>query len=520
MIFGINGLIWLLAAVLLFPAASALAFHSWRRYAERARGQPGHALPRTGPPTPLDQLLQGAQAAHPGANGLAGLFDNADAFAARALSARTAGRSLDLMYYLWRTDLSGWLLLAEIQAAADRGVRIRLLLDDANVQGYDRVFLALSQHPLIEVRLFNPIRNRGHVLRRWFEIALGISRYNRRLHCKAWIADGRMAIIGGRNIGDTYFGATRYGRAGARQRVSRDADLLVAGPLVAEIETLFDSYWNMGLVLPILALWPKFRFSPRRFRKQLAQRANSVTARAFYTRALAGRKAGDILADNLHWTGTARVLADPPDKAYGQRKGPWMAEQVHAILDRAEHEVRLITPYFVPGAVGLSALRGLLRRGVRVSLLTNALAASDNVIVHGAYRRYRGALLAAGAQIFEFAPPAAKRRQRDVLHSKVFVIDGRQAIVGSLNFDMRSAHTNSEIGILFEQPDLLAELIRIFDQDTCPGHAYGLSIRDGAIEWSVARDGLPKVMRVEPEANILWRSVSWMVGRLPIHSWL
>jgi putative cardiolipin synthase len=514
---GLVGLIWLLVAAALALGASGLAYRSWRRYAKRARGAPGCALPRTGPPTPLDQLFDGPEGAHPGKNGLAGLFDNADAFAARALSARNAGRSLDLMYYMWETDLAGWLLLRDIQAAANRGVRVRLLLDDANVQGYDLTFLALNQHPLIEVRLFNPIRNRSNRMMRWLEIALGMSRFNRRLHCKAWIADGRMAIIGGRNIGDTYFGD---GRAGVRHRTSRDADLLAVGPLVSEIEGLFDSYWNMGLVLPILALWPKFHISPRHFRKQLARRANDATARAFLAKTVAGRDAAAVLAGKLHWTDTASVLADPPTKAYGQQTRPWMAEQVHAVLNEAEQEVQLVTPYFVPGAKGLAVLRGLLRRGVKVSLLTNSLAASDNVFVHGAYRRYRGPLLAAGAQIFEFAPPERNGRKREVLHSKAFLIDRRKAIVGSLNFDMRSADTNAEMGIMFEEPALVAELLAIFETDAGLESAYAVSIDRGAACWAVSRPGLPKVMRVEPEASILWRSISWVVGRLPIHGWL
>lgn len=520
MIFGLKGLLWILGLAVLFIAASALAFRSWRRYALKARGKPGHALPRTGPATALDELFDRLEGAHPGDNGLAGLFENADAFAARALSARSAGRSLDLMYYIWETDLTGWLLLRDIQAAADRGVRVRLLLDDVNVQGYDLEFLALTQHPNVEVRLFNPIRNRGHVLRRWLEIGLGMSRFNRRLHSKAWIADGRAAIVGGRNIGDTYFGASRYGAAGVNQRESRDADLLVVGPLVAEIETQFDTYWNMGLVLPILALWPNFKISQRHFRKRLAQRANAATARGFEARALAGRDARAVLADRLHWTDTARVLADPADKAYGRKNTPWMAEQVHAILKGAAREVQLITPYFVPGSAGLLALQDLLQRGVSVSLLTNALSASDNVFVHGAYRHYRVPLLKAGAKIFEFAPPARTRRQRDVLHAKVFVIDGQRAIVGSLNVDMRSAHTNTEMGILFEQPDLVAELTSIFARDAGPDQAYALSLERGAPRWAVVRPGLPQVTRFEPEANLLWRSISWIVGRLPIHSWL
>lgn len=516
---GVTGFLWLLAGVLLILGASAVTYESWRRYAKRARGSRGFALPRSGPATALDHLFTQPEAAHPDQTGLKGLFDNQEAFAARVLSAQAAGRSLDLMYYIWETDLTGWLLLRDLQAAADRGVRVRLLLDDVNVQGYDLAFLALNQHPMIEVRLFNPIRNRGHVLLRWLEIALGLSRFNRRLHGKAWIADGRLAIVGGRNIGDTYFGAARHGRARA-QRMFHDADLLVAGPLVAEVEALFDSYWNLGLVLPIVALWPKFHFTPKRFRKQLLQRTQTATARAFRKRALANRDAASLLVDRLRWTKTARVLADPPGKAYGLQDKPSMAAQVQPILNSAEHAVTLITPYFVPGSTGLAALTALLQKGVTVSLLTNALSASDNVFVHGAYRRYREPLLAAGARIFEFAPAAASRRQRDVMHAKVFIIDDRRAIVGSLNFDLRSAHTNTEMGILFEEPALVAELSAFFDADASAGHAYALSLHKGATRWRVARKGLPALMWVEPEATWIWRAISWLVGRLPIQRWL
>ena len=517
---GLQTLIVLVILLALGAVATALVFRTWRHHARPARGAPGQALPVSGAKTPLDRLLDPPEAAHPGQTGLGGLWEDTDALAARVHSARMARRSLDLMYYIWSSDMTGALLLREVLAAADRGVRVRLLLDDANVQGYDLDFLALNQHPLIEVRLFNPIRNRGHVLRRWFELILGLSRFNRRLHCKAWVADGRVAILGGRNIGDTYFGAAPIGRNGAQERCSRDADILVAGPLVAEIASVFDSYWNLGLVLPILSLWPNFRIRRDRLGRHLVQQAGSAEARAFLARCLRRRKAGDLLATSLRWTLQARLLADPPGKAYGQRDRPGMAESVEAVLGEAKSEVRLVTPYFVPGAAGLSILLGLLRRGVAVSLLTNALSASDNVFVHGAYRRYRSPLLQAGAQVFEFAPPAAKRRQRDVLHAKIFIIDRKAAIVGSLNFDLRSAHTNTEIGILFEEPTLLAELIGFFDTETAARNAYALGWTADRVAWSVDRPALPARMFAEPEVSVAWRALSWVVGRLPIHSWL
>lgn len=508
-------LVWVLVVTAVVALASVLTFRSWRRFARTARGKPGKALPRSAPDTSLDALFNPLEASQPGKNGLLGLFDPREAFAARAFSAQRAGRSLDLMYYLWSTDMTGWLLVADLLAAADRGVRIRLLLDDVNVQGLDPAFLALNQHPKIEVRLFNPTRNRGHALRRGLEMILGLTRFNRRMHCKAWIADGRLAIVGGRNIGDTYFGAV-----GQDGRNSIDADLMVVGPAVAELETNFDLLWNHGLVLPILALWPKFRVNMTRFRRKLAWRQAEPRAVAFRMQVLDAREASTVLSAGLRWTDTVRVLHDPVGKAYGRRDAPWMSETVAAVLSEARQEVRLVTPYFVPGSTGMLPLLALAARGVRVSLLTNGLSATDMILVHGAYRRYRWPLLAAGVQIHEFAPPAELNRGRDVLHAKVFLIDGRQAIIGSLNLDLRSANMNTEMGVLFEEPEIVAELTRIIDRDSAPERAYALSLQGRSLCFAVSRPGLPAQMWFEPEVPALRRAMSWVVGRLPIHSYL
>lgn len=398
-------LAWVLAAVAAVAGLSAFTWRSWRRFARQARGAVTTALPRTGPETELDALFAPLEADHPGRSGLLALLDNPDAYAARALSARMAGRSLDLMYYIWRTDLTGWLLIEELLAAADRGVRVRLLLDDVNVQGFDRAFLALNQHPNVEVRLFNPIRNRGHVLRRTLEMLLGLSRFNRRMHNKAWIADGRLAIVGGRNIGDTYYDAEESGLA-----MSRDADVMLAGPVVAEVEGLFDSYWNLGLALPILTLWPEFKVNVRSFQRRMMRHNRAPEAVSFLRRTMAGRDGPTLLTARLRWTDKVTLLADPPDKAMGQRSGPWMGEAITALLRAAEREVRLITPYFVPGNDGCDLLTELAQRGVRLSIMTNALSVTDMVLVHGAYRHYRLPLLKAGAELYEFGPPAAPLR--------------------------------------------------------------------------------------------------------------
>ncbi len=512
--YGVVVAIWIAGGVALIAGASWLAHRSYHRFLQMARGPVSTALPVAGPQTPLDALLAPLETENAGQCGLKLLLDNTDAFAARALSAAQAGRSLDLMYYIWSTDLTGWLLIDALFAAANRGVRIRLLLDDVNVQGFDPAFLALSQHEMIEIRLFNPTRHHGHGLRRMLEFALGLSRFNRRMHGKLWIADGRLAILGGRNVGNTYFGADEG------NRMSVDADVMMVGDRVAEVSAVFDRFWNLGLSLPIAAIWPGFKVSNAAFCKRLARHVGTFASRRFQVRALQGRAADTFLTEGLRWTSKVQLLADPPEKAYGGRSEPWMSTAVASILDTVKSDVRLVTPYFVPGEIGIAGLTRLLGRGVRVSLLTNALSSIDIVLVHGAYRHYRRPLLAAGGHIHEFAKPALPRRKRDVIHSKVFLMDGRQAIVGSLNFDLRSAYTNTELGLLFEEPALFADLNAMCDALCAPEHSYHVTLEAQALHWAVARPGLPKDMTVEPEAGWHSRALSWIVGHLPIQGWL
>src|SRR5690554_1010415 len=190
-----------------FAAASFLAVLSYGYFARRSLGAPSHALETELSATELDRAIAPMLERHDGQSGLALISGNLDAFAVRALSARAAGRSLDLMYYYWKGDLTGRLLMKEVLGAADRGVRVRLLIDDINTRGLDRAYRALDTHPNIAVRLFNPSRARHGGLRRGIEMVLRFFSVTRRMHNKAWIVDGRLAIVGGRNIGDAYFGA-------------------------------------------------------------------------------------------------------------------------------------------------------------------------------------------------------------------------------------------------------------------------------------------------------------------------
>lgn len=505
---------WLIGAIVLIIIASLYTRHTYHAFLAKSRGPATYALPAVADQTPLDRLLSDDAARHPGQDGLLLLLDNHDAFAARVLATLDAGRSLDLMYYIWRTDLSGLLLIHHLLAAADRGVRVRLLLDDVNVQGFDRTFLALTQHPLIDVRLFNPIRQRGHVLRRAAEMLLGLSRFNRRMHGKMWIADGRLAIMGGRNIGNTYFDATDGDGS------TFDADILITGPKVSDVSDVFDSYWNLGLSLPIKALWPQLKDMLPAFRTRLAAHAATPAARTFMSRALADRTTETFVTARLKWTDTVTLLADPPEKALNEHRAPWMDTAVLKLLGTATTEARLITPYFVPGKDGLAGLIQLAERGVRISVITNALSATNSIMVHGAYSTYRAPLLQAGARIFELSRPAPRSKKHDMLHSKVFLVDRQRAIVGSLNFDLRSAHINTELGLLFEEPTLLAELQAMSDMLAEPRQSYEVT-RDGdTLYWAVARPGLPAVLTADPEAGPTRRAISWLVGQLPIQSYL
>lgn len=505
-------LLWALPVAALLAGASFLSLRSYNRFTAKARGAVSTAMPRSAGPSVLDGLFDPLELAHPGQQGLFNLAEGRDAFAVRALAARQAGRSIDIITYIWSTDMTGWLMINELVGAADRGVRVRVLLDDVNVQGLDPVFLGLNQHPKIEVRLFNPIRSRGNRIRRAVEFVLGLSRFNRRIHSKVWITDGRMAVLGGRNVGDVYFGAVQDGRHAAE-----DADVALVGPKVAEVGAVFDSYWNLGLSLPIVTLWPKFRISMRAYRRRIARRCGSPAAAGYLAEVMARQDPQDLLARRLRWTDRVEVISDPPEKAFGKRATPWLSHRIGGLLREAKQEVRLVTPYFVPGRPGLDLLAELRGRGVAVTLLTNSLATTDHSPVHGAYTFYRRPLLDMGVRLYELAPRPGPHRT--FLHSKVFLFDDRQALIGSANFDLRSANINIELGLLFEEPALMAELLDRFRQETAPEAAYEITEKKGRLSWRQVREGAEIVQTAEPGASLRRLLIAGVMRRLP-HAFL
>lgn len=468
-----------------------------------------------------------AEALGEAASGVALIPEAGAAFALRAASARAARRSLDLQYYMWRGDVTGQLLACEVLAAADRGVTVRLLLDDVYALGPERTLAALDAHPLIEVRLFNGTRWRrfgriGFLL----ELVFGGRHLNRRMHNKSWIADDRLAVVGGRNLGDAYFGLAQRGSIRFR-----DLDLLIAGRAAHQATRVFQRYWTSPLARPahLAAATAERAGGLPALRAVLAQADDRPAADALLARADQPLLA--LLRPGLTRVPpeAIQVVADPPEKAKrglrarkAARAAGGIAAEIADALRLAEREALLISPYFVPGRAGLALLGDLRRRGVCVSIITNSLAATDVVAVHGGYAKYRHALLTMGATLFELKPewrepqPSLLGSRGAALHTKAFAVDGRLGFVGSFNLDPRSAALNTEMGCFVRDPGIAqgiaAEHARLAD----PAMSWQVVLEAGQLVW---REGPARAPR-EPGAGIWRRLLAGLVRRLPLEEQL
>jgi putative cardiolipin synthase len=465
-------------------------------------------------------------------SGIKVLCNAADAFAIRAATARAAGSSLDLQYYVWRNDVTGQLLAREVLAAADRGVRVRMLLDDAYAIARERSLAALDTHANIEVRLFNGISWRR--LGRWglpLEMIFGGWHLNHRMHNKNWIADRQLAVVGGRNIGDEYFGVEGDGTLSFR-----DLDLVLAGPVADQACAVFARYWDSRLARPAALVSPASQPADglARLRQEMDEAARRPEAAPLLARL--GEHPRRHLRRGLALVGdgAAKVIADPPEKARRglgarrrARRAGGIAPEIAEALRAAKREVRLISPYFVPGKAGLELLLELLGRGVRISLVTNSLAATDVVAVHGAYARYRRPLLRAGAVIHELKPGPDEEgasvlgSRGAALHTKAFVVDGLRAFVGSFNLDHRSAALNTEMGTFVHHPGIAKEVAAEQERLADPAVSWTLELDAAGIAWrDLDPQGAPRHVRSEPVASWRRRVVAWIAAHLPIEEQL
>ncbi len=490
------------------------------RLTPRIIGAPSQALPLQPAQTVLDRALAPLLAQHPGQSGAAYLSDGLEAFAARSVITRQAGRSLDLQYYMWHDDMVGHLLAHDVYQAAERGVRVRLLLDDMNAAGLDPQMLALDTHPNIEIRLYNPFRNREG-LWRLVEMVQRAFSINHRMHNKAWIADGRVAIVGGRNIGGEYFDA--------RPDVNfRDLDLLLAGPVAGQASSVFDEFWNSDAVVPISALHYSTRQQLGNFISQAELDARQQEAvpylqrvRSRFDNAYLGAQAG------LHWTAAVEIRSDPPRKRGSTDQSGWLVQRLTRELASAQRRSLLISPYFVPGAAGTKALIQQVRNGVQVGIVTNSLAANDVAAVHGGYMHYRRPLLAGGVQLYELKARGHAERASTFgssgasLHTKAFVVDDRRGFVGSFNLDPRSAYLNTEMGVLFDDPVLAERLRQEYLRLSGPDLSYWMYLdRNSELRWLDRASTPPTALRTEPDTGLWLRTTTRMISWLPLESQL
>jgi putative cardiolipin synthase len=511
--------------VLLLSAAILLGF-GWLKWCNRlpslaARTKSTVMLDTAG--TALGRSISPQVEAHPGLSGIYPLRDARDAFATRVHLARRAERTLDVQYYIWRNDMTSTLLAETLRDAADRGVRVRLLLDDNNTSGLDEIIAALDSHPNIEVRLFNPFVVRAPRV----GYLTDFFRANRRMHNKSFTADNQATIIGGRNIGDEYFGAAAEGL------LFVDLDVLAIGPVVTDVSHDFDRYWASASAYPadrILA--PINSVAIDKVRAAAASVEQDPSALAYMTAlrdAPFVRHLGEGTLE-LEWAIT-RMISDDPAKALGRAAPETLfPRQLKGVIGEPASHLEMVMAYFVPTAVGVDSLVSMAKRGVKIRIVTNSLEATDGPYVYAGYAKRRKALLEAGIELYELrrlsprstgdkGPGSAPGGSGSSLHAKTFAVDGKRIFVGSFNFDPRSGKLNTELGFVIDSPQLAGHISETFD-DVIPERAYRVHLaEDGKTYWTERTVNAEIRYDKEPGTSFWLRAGVWFLSELPIE-WL
>ncbi len=482
------------------------------------------------PPSAQSPLAQSI-VPHQGRSGFLPLIAGSDAYDARAALTKTAVTSLDLQYYIWHRDKTGLALLSSLLDAAERGVRVRLLLDDINL-GEDREFLAaLDRHPQIEIRLFNPSSSDGVGLSRVtrnLQLVFDFNQMNRRMHNKVLIADSSYAVIGGRNIGDEYFDLKK-------DKSFRDLDVLTAGPVAVQLGEIFDDYWNSPLVFGLHAKgetvreatgeeWQKIRAA---LHITKASKSEAIFSDIPSTALTLGRITE--FGKSLIWA-PAQAMADAPQLEPEQGKG---LEDKIMKWPMPKEELLIESAYFIPTEKLLHIFRDLGSEGVRIKVLTNSLQSNDVMLAHAGYMKKRDAILDTGADLYEWRMSKVRVKtggggmyaSRAGLHSKTFVIDNEYVFIGSMNLDARSIKLNTESGMMIHSKEL-AKIIASFVSKGMGGESSWRVVRscpdspcqdsDKEVVWNGLKDGIQISVDNEPESSFWKRSAAKFMSHLPI----
>ncbi|HZP85512.1 MAG TPA: phospholipase D family protein [Burkholderiales bacterium] len=475
---------------------------------------------------------------HSGLGGFRLLPAGTDGFVLRAEMAAAAQRTIDVQYFIFHSDVTGKLLIGELLEAADRGVRVRMLLDDLNMKGEDAKITTLAAHPNVEIRLFNPASYRGPLLPvRAFEFAASWNRLTYRMHNKLFLVDNVIGIAGGRNVGDEYFSTAKKFEFG-------DFDVFAVGPPVKRLSSSFDAYWNSSLAIPAAALAPKPTAEALdKYRKDLAEHREKHGQEAYMREVAAGRPLAMIVAgkDPLVWA-RFQVLYDSPEKKKvedGELDGHLLRERLLESIRNVKKELLVVTPYLVPGPAQMKLLSDIRARNVRVRILTNSLESTDVPVVHAGYRRYRVPLLELGVELYEvrteLGEPIIRSRGRAVvlkgddsdqyaLHAKVYVFDRSRVFVGSANFDHRSFRLNTEVGVMIDSPAIAQQVAQRFEAIAQPANSYQVLLRKDAegkpeLVWHTEEDGEKIDLANEPGSALRHLEVD-VLSVLPIENQL
>jgi phosphatidylserine/phosphatidylglycerophosphate/cardiolipin synthase-like enzyme len=450
--------------------------------------------------TSLGRMVE-ADAAGKNLSGIRLLTSGEEALGDLIALADHAERTLDIQYYIIHQDDSARLLLQHVRLAADRGVRVRVLVDDLNTAGEDRRFMHLGAYANVEVRVFNPFPGgRSAIWTRLLASLNDIPRINHRMHNKLFVADNALAITGGRNIGDEYFTRDPHYNF-------IDLDVVAAGAIVRELSASFDAFWNSKYAYPIASLVSPVSAEPAS--PPFPDRGDELNANWLE---------GELNSGRIHlvWV-PATVLADRPAKIASETspdEEDTIANNLGALMRSAQQELIVISPYFVPGKDGVALFAKLVDQGVHIRILTNSLASTDSPLVHNGYSRYRVALLKLGIELSEVRPKLGQKRARfhpfrtstASLHAKALVIDQRTVFIGSMNMDARSARTNSELGLVIRSADMARQVTSLLDDISADG-SYKLQLvnHSNRIAWSSGEPGSEKTWYSDPETTHLQR---------------
>lgn len=476
--------------------------------------------------TELGRFFQADLAAHPGESGVMLLANGEWAFRTRTGLSNLAEKTIDVQYYIWNLDTIGYILAERLLRAADRGVRVRMLLDHFTTQKTDFTFAEMNQHPNIEIRLFNPFANNNF---RMLEFLFSLERLNHRMHNKAFIVDNTIAIVGGRNIGDNYFEVHASTN-------SRDLDLAVTGPIVQDVSDSFDLYWNSDFAIPVSSVLKK-RLSKEEFQQKKEKLYSAVAEVKDFPYPIDATP--EVVMDKLKklrneviWA-SAEALYDEPDKL--ETGDEEVTYQLTQLGEAKDHEIIYEAAYLIPGADGIEIARMNKEKGIRQRMLTNSLATNNVVAAHAGYLKYRRALIENGVELFELRPDTdtvssnlllSDEETKAGLHTKALVIDKKFVVIGSFNLDPRSIALNTEIVILVESHELAKQVLEYMDEGAQPEHSYRVTLetdpenKTERLVWTTEIDGEEVRYYSDPEVGI-WRRIStWFIGLFPIEKHL